>query len=283
MFAGKTALITGGGSGIGRSLALALSGEGANVVVADLREDAAQAVADEIKGGGGQAIGIACDVSDFNAVKVVKERANAAFGVVSYLFANAGATTLERITDLTPRDFAWITEVNVYGVSNFVQAFVPDMIAQKSGHVVATSSMAGLIPGWLPLHVPYSTSKAGVIGMMFSLRLELAPHGIGSTVLCPGAVITNIASAPRYRPDRFGGPQDKAMKAPPAGFTLAQPMGPPRTAEETALMTLAAVRQNRAIVLTDATLRDFFMRSYVDEVLTAFDDAVAFDAAKVKR
>lgn len=278
MFSDKTALVTGGGSGIGRGLAVALAREGAKVIVADIREAPAKDVAEEIKAEGGEAIGLACDVSDYEAVAAMKARANDAFGVVSFLFANAGASAFDYITDMIPGDVAWIVEVNMLGVSHCLQAFLPDMIAQKSGHVVATASMAGLIPGWLPAHAPYTASKAGVIGMMFNLRPELAPHNVGCMVLCPGAVTSNMTSAPNYRPARFGGPRNEDMKV-PDGLTLSEQMvfRPP---EQAARMTFEAMRKGRMMALTDGARRDLFMRSYVDEVMLAFDDVDAFDKAE---
>jgi NAD(P)-dependent dehydrogenase (short-subunit alcohol dehydrogenase family) len=134
----------------------------------------------------------------------------------------------------------------------------------------------------MSMQVPYATSKAGVIGMMFNLRWELAEKGVGATVLCPGGVVTNIFAAESYRPSRFGGAKDANITAPPKDLKFAAPMGSPRQPDEVAQMTLAAVRQNRAVVMTDPTMRDCFMRTYVDEVVTAFDDADAFDAANAR-
>ena len=177
-------------------------------------------MAAEITQRGGSALAVACDVSDRASVREARAKANAAFGAISLLFANAGVTSVERLTDLSADHFDWITEVNLLGVSNCLQAFLPDMIAQRAGHVVATASIAGLIPAWLPYHVPYTAAKAGVIGMMLNLRAELSEFGIGCTVLCPGGVVTRIHETPRYRPARFGGPFEEPLKA-PEGFVQA--------------------------------------------------------------
>lgn len=99
---GKAALVTGGGSGIGRALAKALAAEGASVVVADILPENAQQVASEITRAGGSALAVACDVSDRASVRDMKGQANAAFGPISLLFANAGVTSVERLTDLSP-------------------------------------------------------------------------------------------------------------------------------------------------------------------------------------
>ena len=277
--AGRTAFVTGGGSGIGRGLAVALAAEGVAVAVADILPERAESVADEIARGGGSAIGLACDVSDRASVRDAKEKVQARLGAVSLLFANAGVTSVEPLADLSPDHFDWITEVNLWGVSNCLQAFLPEMIAARAGHVVATASMAGLIPSWLPCHVPYTAAKAGVIGMMLNLRMELAESGVGCTVLCPGGVATRIHETPLYRPTRFGGPSQERLKAAPRAFVQHTEKLRFRPPEEVARMVLAAVRADRAIVVTDASQREIFLQRYVDVVLSAFDDAAAFDRA----
>jgi NAD(P)-dependent dehydrogenase (short-subunit alcohol dehydrogenase family) len=259
----RAALVTGGGSGIGRALARALAAEGASVVVADIVPASARSVAGEIASSGGSALAVACDVSDRASVRDLKAEADAAFGPTTLLFANAGVTSVERLTELSADEFDWVTEVNLLGVSNCLQTFAPDMIAGRAGHVVATASLAGLIPSWLPFHVPYTAAKAGVIAMMLNLRAELSESGVGCTVLCPGGVATQIHETPRYRPARFGGPTEGRVRA-PRGFVQ---------------QTLRAVRENRPIVVTDPAQRERFVSSYVDVVLSAFDDAAAFDSS----
>ena len=275
---GKAAVVTGGGSGIGRALARALAAQGAPVVVADILDENAQSVASEITRAGGSALAVVCDVSDRASVRSMKAKANGAFGPISLLFANAGATSVERLTALSDDDFDWITQVCFFGVSNCLQAFLPDMIAQRAGHVVATASVVGLIPQFLPHHVPYTAAKAGVIGMMLNLREEVSEFGIGCTVLCPSGVATRIGDTPRYRPARFGGPFQRSVK-PPGGFPQTHKLvfRPP---EEVAEMLLLAVRENRPMVVTDATQREDFVRGYVDVVLSAFDAAEVFDKRK---
>src|SRR5579883_3492596 len=144
--AGKAALVTGAGSGIGRAAAKALAREGARVVVADIRKDGADAVAAEIKSAGGTAIGVACDVSDRAAVRKMKADANQAFGPIQIVIPNAGATSFERMVNITDNEIDWIIQVNLMGVMNCVQVFLPDMLAAKDGHIVASASAAGLIP-----------------------------------------------------------------------------------------------------------------------------------------
>jgi NAD(P)-dependent dehydrogenase (short-subunit alcohol dehydrogenase family) len=273
---GNVAVVTGGGSGIGRALANALAAEGASVVVADILQQNARLVADEITAKGGAAVPTTCDVSDRAAVKRLKAEANAAFGPVTLLFANAGATSFERLTDMSEQDLDWIIQVDLMGVANCLLAFLPDMYAARSGHVVATGSMAGVLPGWIPYHSAYSSAKAGVLGLMMNLRYEAAEFGVGATVLCPGGVETSIKNNNSlYRPDRFGGPQQASVRIPEGSFAHIDIIF--RAPEEVAQMVLESVRENRPMVVTDPTMRKAFMESYVSVVLEAFDHADAFD------
>lgn len=276
---GRVALVTGGGSGIGRGLAMALGAEGASVVVVDILQAPAEKVAHEIKDAGGKAIALACDVSDRAAVARMKADANAAFGApVSLMLANAGVTCFDRLTDMTEQDVDWIIQVNLMGVTNCIMAFYPDMIAARDGHIFATASTAGLLPSWVPYHAPYSGAKLGVIGLMLNLRVEATEKNVGCTVLCPGGVVSGMkANNAKYRPDRFGGPSDGEVKIPEGFFAHANLKF--RPAEEVAQMCLNAIRKNRAMVITDPTMRAVFDDTYVKLVHEAFDDADVFEKA----
>jgi NAD(P)-dependent dehydrogenase (short-subunit alcohol dehydrogenase family) len=275
--AGKVAVVTGGGSGIGRGLALALAAEGATLIVADIMKDNAQAVVQEIKETGGSALAVTCDVGDRASVKAMKDEANRTFGTVSLLFANAGVSSLQRFSDMSDDEVDWVIQINLFGVSNCLRVFLPDMVATRSGHVIATSSTAGMLPASISYLTAYSAAKAGVIGMMLNLRGELSKAGVGCTVFCPGQVTSQITQSPKYRPDRFGGPSDE-MAMPPSDFVIPEHMNI-RSAEEVAQMVLIAMRKNRPVVLTDSTMRQSFQEGYVDLFLSAFDDVVAFDKA----
>jgi NAD(P)-dependent dehydrogenase (short-subunit alcohol dehydrogenase family) len=274
-FRGRVAVVSGGGSGIGRGLAMALAAEGAAVAVADIRTDAAKSVADEIRAAGGRALGVRCDVSDRASVRAMKAEAEAALGPASLLFANAGATHFDRMAEMPDEEFDWIVQVNLMGVANCVKAFLPQLVAARDGHIVATASMAGMLPAWIPFHAPYSAAKLGVVGLMLNVRNEAAEAGVGVTVLCPGGVTTSMKDSPSYRPERFGGPGTEKVKR-PEGFFQAVNLSfrPP---EQVAQMVLRAVRENRPMVLTDASMRKIFVETYVDVVMDAFDQVEAFD------
>ncbi|HHX82648.1 MAG TPA: SDR family oxidoreductase [Pseudomonadaceae bacterium] len=275
-FSGKTALVTGGGSGIGRALALALAAEGARVVIGDIILDNAQAVATEIAEKGGEALAVHCDVCDREAIKRMKTEANEAFGRVSLLFANAGATSFERLVDMTADNLDWICQVNLMGVTNCIAAFLPDMLAAGEGHIVATASAAGLNPGWIPYHVSYSGAKMGIIGTVLNLRHEIAEQGVGATVLIPFGVETGMKDHNEsYRPARFGGPRQEAVVVPEGSFKEIKLHF--RQPEEVAPMVLRAVHRNQPMVVTDASQRHVFQETYVDLVMSAFDEAEAYD------
>ncbi len=276
---GRTAVVTGAGSGIGRGLALALAEAGAAVAVTDILSDNARAVAREIQNSGGKAVAIHCDVSNRDAVYRAREEITRTLGPVSLLFANAGATSFERLTEISENDFDWIIQTNLMGVANCLLAFYPDMAAAGEGHVFATASTAGLLPSWVPYHAPYTAAKLGVIGMMLNLRIEATEAGVGCTVLCPGGVESSMKdNNPRYRPERFGGPTEGSLRIPEEFFSAAELHF--RPASEVAQMCLEAVRANQPMVITDAAMRQTFEQTYVDTVRSAFDAVEAFDARK---
>lgn len=274
--AGRTALVTGGGSGIGKGLALALAREGAKVVVADIQKDRAQAVADEIAAKGGAAIALACDVCERPAIRQMKADANAAFGPVTLLFANAGATSFDPLMEMSDDDVDWIIQVNLMGVTNTTRAFLPDMMANGGGHVCATASMAGLLPGWIPQHAPYSAAKAGIIGLMMNIALELKPHNIFTTSYCPGGVASGMkANNARYRPAKFGGPSEGEVHVSDASANAKQLAF--YSPDAVAPMVLRAVRNNRPFVFDHADQRRFFRETYSNVVEACYDDIDAWE------
>jgi NAD(P)-dependent dehydrogenase (short-subunit alcohol dehydrogenase family) len=281
--AGRTALVTGGGSGIGRALSMALAAEGASVVVVDILGDRAIAVAQEILDAGGTATGILCDVSDRSSLMQLRTATTELFGPVSLLFANAGISIpLRPLWEASTDDIDWIFSVNLLGVVYCLETFVPQMVAGKDGHIIATSSSQALIPEAMSLNSAYTSAKTGLIGLMQNLRLDLMDSGVESTILCPGATTTQIGQSSANRPARFGGATLSDAKPQRASATLEEAkLLQPWTFQEpekVAKMTLRAVHNNRPIVFaeTDPSWREFFLKTFVDPVLDAFDDAAAF-------
>ena len=278
---GRVAFVTGGGGSIGGAVAKALAAEGASVVVADILTENARGTVDEISAAGGTAIGVACDQSDRASVRRAKEEANAALGPVSLLFAIAGATSWQRLTDMRDDDVDWIFQVNLMGVVNCLQTFLPDMIEARDGHVLGTASVAGLRPAWLPYHSAYSSAKLGVIGPMMSVRHELTEVGVGASLLMPAGVVTKMGeNNARYRPERYGGPGEGPVVTPDAAKRIYAEHGRGGLpAEDVAQMVLLGVRRNRPIVLTDSYDRKIFQETYIDPIMTAFDEVEAFEAS----
>jgi NAD(P)-dependent dehydrogenase (short-subunit alcohol dehydrogenase family) len=269
--AGKTAVVTGGGSGIGMGLAKALAKQQASVAIADLMLDNARKVADEITAAGGKAVAIQCDVCERESIAQMKARASAEFGPVQLVFANAGATSFTPLMEMSDSDVDWIVQVNLMGVINTTRAFLPEMMRLRDGHIIATASMAGLLPGWIPVHVPYSAAKMGIIGFMMNLALELREYNIHTTSYCPGGVDSGMKqNNARYRPARFGGPQSGEVHVPETSFK-SNPISF-YSPDSIAPMVLRAVRHNRAFVFDHANQRKAFRETYSQVVESCYDD-----------
>lgn len=268
---GKAAVVTGGGTGIGMGLAKELARSGVKVAIADIMIDNARRTAAEIVAEGGQAIAIACDVCERGAIRAMREVAEAAFGPIQLLFANAGATCFDRLEDMTDDSVDWIVQVNMMGVLNTVRAFLPGMIAAGGGHVVATSSVAGLMPGSIPVHCVYAGAKMGIIGLMTNLAMEVERHGIRITTYCPGGVSTGMGERnSSYRPPRFGGPSDAPLQVPEESFQ--DNHVPFYSPESVAPIVLEAVRRNRPFVFDHAEQRETFRETYSRVIEACFDD-----------
>jgi NAD(P)-dependent dehydrogenase (short-subunit alcohol dehydrogenase family) len=194
---GKTAVVTGGGAGIGRSLCLAFAAEGMNVVVVDRETERALQVAAEVEATGVGVMAQTCDVSDGHAVERLKDTAFAAFGEVNILCNNAGVVQSGPLAEAPQEDWDWVFKVNLWGVVNGIRSFVPEMKRQGGGHVVNSASLSGLFA--LAGFGVYTASKYAVVAISETLRMELASHGIGVSVLCPGPVRTRIDETTRTR------------------------------------------------------------------------------------
>jgi NAD(P)-dependent dehydrogenase (short-subunit alcohol dehydrogenase family) len=191
----KVAVVTGGGSGIGRGIARALAEAGTTVVVADIELDAAEAVAKELDGSAVQV-----DVSSLESVRALADRAFEEHGAVHVLCNNAGVGVVGPLLDMTPEDWRWLISVNVEGVVHGLVSFLPRMREQAGeAHVVNTASVTALAP--LPGLGVYSVTKSAVLALSDVLRQEVAPEGIGVTAVCPGTVRTRILEADRNRPE----------------------------------------------------------------------------------
>ena len=239
---GKTSVVTGGASGIGRALALRFAREGANVVLADLDASGMEAVAAEARGLGVKALCVRTDVSELAQVEALAVRAFEAFGAVHVLCNNAGVAAWGGLESASHRDWQWVLGVNLWGVIHGVEAFVPRMIARgEPAHIVNTASMAGLVAS-KGLGV-YNTSKYAVVGLSETLAKDLKPYRIGVSVLCPMGVETRIRESERNRPAALR--NDRADGGEPVEL-----MGRYLAPDAVADMVLAAIRTNELYVIT---------------------------------
>jgi NAD(P)-dependent dehydrogenase (short-subunit alcohol dehydrogenase family) len=184
------AIITGGASGIGRALAEALAARGVAVVVADRQIELAEEVARGISSRGGVASARALDVRDRAAFQALADETAERFGGIDFLFNNAGIGVGGEMADYESRDWDDVIDVNLRGVVHGVQAVYPKMVAQRSGHIVNTASLAGLVPA--VFEGSYTTSKHAVVGLSKALRIEAQRHNVRVSVLCPGPIKTPI-------------------------------------------------------------------------------------------
>lgn len=242
---GRVAVVTGGGGGIGRALALAFADEGMDLVLSDVDLSAAQAVSDEVKGRGVRSLAVQTDVSDRAAVERLAETAYKELGGTHVLCNNAGVVTMRLAQDMSEADWDWVLGVDLYGVIHGIEAFLPRMLAaNEGGHIVNTSSIAGLVPAAIPGIASYTTAKYGVVGLSESLALDLADKGIGVSVMCPGGVTSRIGEAGRNRPAEYGGPE---TPSPVPGDAIPQETIEP---EQLAAQVLRAIRANELYVLS---------------------------------
>ncbi len=196
--AGKTAFVTGGASGIGLGISKALIKRGANVIIADIRDDHLQAAEAEINNPE-KLLTVKLDVTDRKQYAQVIEEAQSRFGNIHILVNNAGVAVVGPVELASYADWDWTMNVNLGGVVNGMVTLLPHMLAHgEGGHIVSTASMSGLVPH--PGAVIYTTTKAAVIGMSEAMRGELEPKGIVVSAFCPGPVQSNINEAGKTRP-----------------------------------------------------------------------------------
>lgn len=205
--AGKRCLITGAASGIGRATALAAAGRAAELFLTDIAAEGLEQVAEEIRrAGGAVAYAQAADVSDHGAIVALAETIHASHEPMDVVMNIAGISTWGPIERLEHHHWQRMIDVNLMGPIHVLECFVPPMIAAgRGGHVVNVSSTAGLFG--LPWHAAYSASKFGLRGISEVLRFDLRRHGIGVSLVCPGAVKTplvdtvEIVGVDRERPE----------------------------------------------------------------------------------
>ena len=200
---GKVAVITGGGSGIGRALAHAFAAQGMKVVLADVNEVSMRAVEAELAEGGTEVLPVVCDTSLELSVQALAQATLERFGAAHVLCNNAGVVGSGNPWNGPMSSWDWVVGINLYGVIHGIRAFLPIMQDQGEGHIVNTASIAGLIA--LPGAAAYNATKTAVVAISEGLFLEMKGLGssVGVSVLCPAFVKTNLMTGQKWQ-DRLG-------------------------------------------------------------------------------
>lgn len=230
----RHAFVTGGANGIGLAIGQALAARGVCVTLADLDE---AGLAKAVATSGGKLRSELLDTRDRASWSAAKASAEAAFGPVDLLVNNAGiGPNRSQFADMAPESWDRVIAINLTGVFNGVSAFAADLRALGKGHIVNTASMAGLSAG-RPTLGAYEAAKFGVVALSETLRAELAPHGVGVSVLCPGYVSTNLGVTTA----RLGFDDRPESAMPPSEIS----------AEDVAECVLAGIEANHAYILPD--------------------------------
>ena len=258
--AGKTAVITGAASGMGRAFAERFAAAGMNVVLADVEAPRLDEAVAAVAARGVEAVGVATDVSDADAVDRLRDAALERFGRVHLVCNNAGVSGSMRGAgaELDLADWRWVLGVNLWGVVHGHRSFLPHLLEHGDGHIVNTASMAGHFPG----HSAYSASKWAVVAITEGLFQQLRAQGssVGVSCLCPGWVATDIATSARNRPEwaapaALADEPDDERVAMARAFVreqLASGMAPADVAD----LVHDAVREDRFWIFTDRAMVD---------------------------
>ncbi|HVY85897.1 MAG TPA: SDR family NAD(P)-dependent oxidoreductase [Caulobacterales bacterium] len=270
--AGRTAFITGGANGIGLGMARAFAREDVRLALADIDAAALEAAKAELSAVTAVETFL-LDVRDRAAFAAAADDAETRLGPVSLIFNNAGIAGGVPVERLTYDAWDWVLGINLGGVVNGVQTFLPRMLARKAaGYIVNTASGAGLVGAGAP-GVLYTTSKFAVVGMSETLRADLKAHSIGVSVLCPGPVATDIiARTETMRPSDLGMSADDLAQRAERRKASSAFLAAGRTIDDVGQMVLRAVKGNKLYIHTDRFIEEPFKKR-AQAVLDALPDA----------
>jgi NAD(P)-dependent dehydrogenase (short-subunit alcohol dehydrogenase family) len=201
---GKVCVVTGGAAGIGLAMATRFRQAGMKVALADIESETLASAVSSLGGPDDGVLGVTCDVTSPESVDGLRDAVVDRFGTAHVVCLNAGVAASGTILDTTIESWRWMFDVNVLGVVHGINAFAPLLVEQGEGHIVCTASAAGLISA--PALGAYAATKHAVVGTAAVLRDELAPAGVGVSVVCPGVIRTRIFESHRNRPEQLAGP-----------------------------------------------------------------------------
>ena len=263
--AGKTAFVTGGASGIGLAMAHAFADAGMRVMLADIEAKPLEVAVAGFKGKPSHVRGVVCDVTSYDFVEHAAQATFDAFGKVHVVCNNAGVSS-RNAEEISLTDWRWVIDVNLMGVVHGVRAFLPHIRGHREGgHFVNTASMAGFLPGIG--FSPYTATKFAVVGISEGLATQLAPDGIGVSVLCPGWVNTNISDSGRNRQPSYGPAPDRKLT--PVEEKIAELVKNGMAPRDVAALVLNAVRENELYVFTHPHMRPA-LEKRVERFLAAY-------------
>jgi NAD(P)-dependent dehydrogenase (short-subunit alcohol dehydrogenase family) len=254
--AGRTAFVTGGAGGIGLAMAQAFAGAGMKVMIADIETDALGTAVESLRGITPDTEGILCDVADAASVERAAQATFDRFGHVHVVCNNAGVAAGGGIDHISLDNWRWVIDVNLMGVVHGIRSFLPHIRSHgEGGHIVNTASMAGM-QGGLGFS-PYGASKFAVVSMSEGLNMQLKPHGIGVSVLCPSYVRTKIGESGRNRPARYGAtlPLDPLSPAAAMVAEIARNLQAGLDPADVAARVVAAIRDDRLYIFTHPGMR----------------------------
>ena len=268
---GKTAFITGGASGIGMGMAKVFASAGVKVVIADLRQDHLDSAVSYFEGKRQPVHPILLDVSDRAGFERAAVEAEEVFGLVDIICNNAGVNIIRSMDQAKYEDWDWLMDVNLGGVFNGLMTFIPRLKQIGSGHIVNTSSIAGIVAG--PGTGIYSATKFAIRGLSESLRYDLAPFNIGVSVLCPGTVATNLHQSEGNRLKKFEGNIDEEIRKTRefTGHIFREVLPTGMTSVDVGVKVLKGIQRNDFYILPHPEFKEEFQESF-DEIIIALPD-----------
>jgi NAD(P)-dependent dehydrogenase (short-subunit alcohol dehydrogenase family) len=235
-FQNKRVLITGAGSGLGKALALEFAEMGWKVAIAEINQERSKETADIVNRKGGQSLEISCDVTKPEDLENAAERVKEKWGGIDIIVNNAGVSAAGFFEKIPLDKWEWIIDINLKSIIYGCRAFIPMLKEQGEGYIVNTASSMGIAS--LPEMASYNMTKAGVISLSETLRLELAPHNIGVSVICPAFFKTNLM-------DQFTSTDERQRILAEAFFSKSTV-----TAEKIARHVIRSIRKKRFYIIT---------------------------------